>query len=178
MAAKSQWDKLDISNKLDDIEQWCRDGVIEKDICHNLGVGVTTFNQWKLDHGEIIETLKRGKLVADQVVVSKLYQRAIGFTYDEVKKETVQDADGNELNVFKVTTTTKYVNPDVTACIYWTKNRMPSEWRDRHEVDVNDKRKYTNKERADKIIGLLKGRGTNGSRQLSGNGTMGTGSGK
>ena len=29
----------------------------------------------------------------------------------------------------------KYYPPDVTACIYWTKNRMPEKWRNvqRHE---------------------------------------------
>jgi hypothetical protein len=35
-------------------------------------------------------------------------------------------------------TVRKYYPPDVTACIYWTKNRMPEKWRDvqRHKVDV------------------------------------------
>jgi hypothetical protein len=35
-------------------------------------------------------------------------------------------------------TVRKYYPPDVTACIYWTKNRMPDRWRDvqRHEVNA------------------------------------------
>ena len=27
----------------------------------------------------------------------------------------------------------KHYPPDVTACIFWLKNRCPDEWRDRHE---------------------------------------------
>ena len=134
--AISKWKSLDIENRLDQIEQWCRDGLIEKDICINLGVSHVTFDKWKKEQPLFVDALKRGKVVSDQVVVSKLYQRAIGFTYEEVKRETVQDADGNELKVFKVTTTSKYVPPDVVACIYWTKNRMPDEWRDKHEQKV------------------------------------------
>ena len=35
-------------------------------------------------------------------------------------------------------TVRKHYPPDVTACIYWTKNRMPDRWRDvqRHEVNA------------------------------------------
>ena len=140
---KQSWDKLDIPSRFDDIEQWCREGVIERDICTNLGIGVTMFNRWKTEHPEIKEVLKRGKSISDQIVVSKLYARAVGYEYDEVKRETVQDAKGNELNVFRVTTIRKHVLPDVTACIFWTKNRMPDEWRDKHEVALDEPTRIT-----------------------------------
>ncbi len=29
---------------------------------------------------------------------------------------------------------------NVTACIFWLKNRIPGVWRDRHDVEVNDRR--------------------------------------
>ena len=84
---KAAWDKLDIPSRFDEIEQWCREGVIERDICKNLGVGVTTFNQWKRDHIEINEVLKKGKAIADQIVISKLYARAVGYEYEEQREE-------------------------------------------------------------------------------------------
>jgi hypothetical protein len=31
---------------------------------------------------------------------------------------------------------TEHVPPDVTACIFWLKNRRPSEWRDVQNVDT------------------------------------------
>ena len=31
------------------------------------------------------------------------------------------------------TVTTKEIPPDVTAAIFWLKNRRPEKWRDRHE---------------------------------------------
>jgi hypothetical protein len=59
-----------------------------------------------------------------------LAERAIGYSVDveelfvidgEIVRETVR----------------KHYPPDVTACIYWTKNREPEKWRDvqRHEID-------------------------------------------
>jgi hypothetical protein len=29
----------------------------------------------------------------------------------------------------------EHVPPDVTACIYWSKNRMPDRWRDQQQID-------------------------------------------
>ena len=37
----------------------------------------------------------------------------------------------------------RYFPPDVTACIFWLKNRLPNEWRDRreeHHTIVQDNR--------------------------------------
>lgn len=36
----------------------------------------------------------------------------------------------------------KAVGGDVTACIFWLKNRRPQSWRDRKAVDLNDQRKF------------------------------------
>lgn len=131
---KSMWDKLDMPSRFDDIERWCRDGVIERDICTKLGVSEVTFNKWKHDYASIVEVLKRGKAISDAVVVSKLYARAVGYEYDEVRTETIVTETGIELNVLKETITKKHVLPDVTAQIFWLKNRMSNDWRDKHEI--------------------------------------------
>lgn len=36
----------------------------------------------------------------------------------------------------------KALGGDVTACIFWLKNRRPQSWRDRKAVDLNDQRKF------------------------------------
>jgi hypothetical protein len=72
-----------------------------------------------------------------------LEQQSVRFCFD------LQDAadklkDCNAAEIFVIggqvvrETVRKYYPPDVTACIYWTKNRMPEKWRDvqRHKVDV------------------------------------------
>ena len=71
-----------------------------------------------------------------------LYERARGFCYTEEKREDIELFD-KEAKIFvpatKVTKTRKFVPPDTTACIYWTKNRDPERWRDKfdHEIGGN-----------------------------------------
>jgi hypothetical protein len=61
-------------------------------------------------------------------VERSLYQRAIGFEYDAVK---VFNAKGRPL----VVPYRHVVPPDVTAQIFWLKNRRPERWRDVHKYE-------------------------------------------
>jgi hypothetical protein len=36
------------------------------------------------------------------------------------------------------TTVRKHVSPDVTACIFWLRNRQPDKWRDRKQRELED----------------------------------------
>ena len=65
----------------------------------------------------------------DRQVENALLKRALGYKYDEVTQENIK----GELVVTKVVT--KEVQPDVTAQIFWLKNRKPEEWRDKKEID-------------------------------------------
>lgn len=142
--ALSKWPEVE--SKLVLVEAWCRDGLIEKDICHNLGISVQTLNVYKKEHPELLESLKRGKEVVDIAVENALYKRTQGYAYDEITRElvTVKDKFGypivddngavkQELKITKVVT--KEVQSDVTAQIFWLKNRKPKDWRDKHEVE-------------------------------------------
>jgi len=142
--AVSKWPEVE--SKLLLIEAWCRDGLIEKDIAHNLGINVATLQRYKSEHSTLCEALKRGKEVVDITVENALYKRAQGYTYEEITRELVTSRDkwGNpvvdangavvqELKIIKVVT--KEVQPDVTAQIFWLKNRKPKDWRDKHEVE-------------------------------------------
>ena len=40
-------------------------------------------NKWKKDYPEFLDSLKRGKDIADSNVASKLYNRAIGYDFEE-----------------------------------------------------------------------------------------------
>jgi hypothetical protein len=50
-------------------------------------------------------------------------------------------------------TTRKHVPPNVTACIFWLKNRMPEDWRDvrDHVVENQNLDKLSSKESLDEI---------------------------
>ena len=60
--AKSKYE-THVLPKLDLVEAWARDGLVEKQIAHNLGVAVSTLNLYKKDHPEFSEALARGKEV-------------------------------------------------------------------------------------------------------------------
>lgn len=105
------------------IQGWARDGLIDEQIAHNMGITTKTLYEWKNKYGEISEALKKGKEVIDRQVENALLKRALGYAYDE----TTYD-DGVETK-----RVTKEVAPDTTAQIFWLKNRKPAEWRDKIE---------------------------------------------
>lgn len=105
------------------IQGWARDGLIDEQIAHNMGITTKTLYEWKNKYGEISEALKKGKEVIDRQVENALLKRALGYAYDETTYE-----DGVETK-----RVTKEVAPDITAQIFWLKNRKPAEWRDKIE---------------------------------------------
>jgi len=70
-----------------------------------------------------------GKDEADNRVERSLYARATGYSYDAVKIFHTKDG-----KIIKVPYT-EHVPPDVTAQIYWLKNRRPDRWRDVQNID-------------------------------------------
>lgn len=105
------------------IQGWARDGLIDEQIAHNMGITTKTLYEWKNKYSEISEALKKGKEVIDRQVENALLKRALGYAYDETTYE-----DGVETK-----RVTKEVVPDTTAQIFWLKNRKPAEWRDKIE---------------------------------------------
>lgn len=65
-------------------------------------------------------------------MVRSLYQRAVGYEYEEEKRIVEYDKEGN-IKPVKVEKTKKHVPPDVGAQCFWLKNRQRSMWQDRPE---------------------------------------------
>ena len=129
---------------------WARDGLTEPQIANNIGIGISTLSEWKLKFPAIVDALKKGKEPVDIQVENALLKRALGYEYDEVTEETERfpvgkaDETGERAYIEKTKIKTKHivVAPDVTAQIFWLKNRKPKQWRDRVEqaisVDTED----------------------------------------
>ncbi len=109
-------------------------GFTDKEIADFLGVTEQTVNNWKKSYPNFFESLKKGKAVADEKVERSLYNRATGYSHPDVH---ISNYQGN----ITITPIIKHYPPDVTAQIFWLKNRKPNEWRDKHEQvhDVSDK---------------------------------------
>lgn len=117
------------------LEGWARDGLTDGQIAHNAGIARSTLYQWKARFPVISDALKKGKEVADYEVENALYKRAVGYRYTEVTRELRRDPDTGDLELVVTKRVDKEAPPDVTAQIYWLKNRRPDKWRDRPAAD-------------------------------------------
>lgn len=113
----------------DQVEKLCRLGAKDSEIADFFDVTETTINNWKHDHPLFLESLKKGKDVFDNdLIENALKNRALGYSHPETK---VFMHDGVPVEHEVV----KHYPPDTTALIYWTKNRNPSRWRDKQEIE-------------------------------------------
>lgn len=106
----------------------CRLGATDLDVAEMLKISPRTLYNWRNTKPEFAAALVTGKAPADERVERSLYQRAIGYEQEEVK--IFMPAGATEPVYAKFTA--KYA-PDVTACIFWLKNRRPEQWRDKPE---------------------------------------------
>jgi hypothetical protein len=81
--------------------------------------------------------------VVDFEVENALHKRAMGYSYTEKVYDRRVDKETGEEQMVLTREYVKHVPPDVTAQIYWLKNRKPEEWRDRREVAVDTDDKVT-----------------------------------
>lgn len=131
---KSKYESL-VKPFLARIEHLCRMGATEEEICSKIGVSVSSFNVYKNQHPELLEALKQGKIDADDAVEAALFRRATGYSYEEVRTNSYADSNDNQRQFRSVVT--RELPPDVTAAIFWLKNRRPERWRDRHELQAD-----------------------------------------
>ena len=105
----------------------CRMGATDKDLAKAFGVSESTLNDWKKKFPEFSESLKEGKDHADAMVENALFKRATGYDYEEVEEVAGKSPKGQTVRRKKIV---RKVAPDVTAIIFWLKNRKRAEWRD------------------------------------------------
>ena len=111
------------------LEGWARDGLTDKQIAHNVGITEQTLNVWKKSYPSFSESLKKGKEIVDYEVENALLKRAIGYKTSEMR--LTKDGDLVEVE--------KEVPGDVTAQIFWLKNRKPDKWKDKRDPDEGNK---------------------------------------
>ena len=104
-------------------------GLTDVEMAEFFSVSERTLNTWKKAHPDFLQSLKSGKIEADTHVATGLYQSAIGGHVVTETRE--QEAPGGSITR---TTETKQVPPNVTAQVFWLKNRQPAKWRDKQEI--------------------------------------------
>lgn len=114
------------------IEGWARDGLTDEQIAHNMGISARTLYEWKDKFPQISQTLKKGKEVVDFIVENALFKNAIGYDVEEYEEKI--DNKGRVVPTKKI----RHIPGNVTAQIYWLKNRRPDKWRDKPVAEIAD----------------------------------------
>lgn len=112
-------------------EKLCLLGATDQELADFFEVDVRTIYRWKGDYPDFCHALKIAKEQADSRVERSLYQQAIGYEQDEVKIFMPAGAEKPVYAEFRAK-----VAPNVTAAIFWLKNRKSAEWRDKQQTEI------------------------------------------
>lgn len=132
--AKGRYHKWLEPENLTLLEGWARSGLSNDQIANNMGITRSTFYEWQNKHTDISDAIKKGKEVTDFEVENAMYKAAMGYEFEEVKTYIEETDAGRKKRIER---TVKHVAPNVTAQIFWLKNRKPDTWRDRTEQQIN-----------------------------------------
>ena len=133
--------ETNVKPKLFLVEMWARDGLTDEQIAENLDISVASFYNYKNEHLEFLESLKKGKEVADYEVENALFKKALGYNAKIKKAFKVKEVLYENGKRLKETERIEYaedevhIPADTTAQIFWLKNRKPNVWRDKQEVE-------------------------------------------
>jgi len=112
------------------VESLSRGGLTDEEIAKNLAITRSTLSLWKANYPTFMDALRRGKDLFDtNNVENSLLTRAVGYDYEE---DCVERQSNGTVKVRKIK---KKMPPDVTAQIFWLKNRNPKRWRDKQELE-------------------------------------------
>jgi transcriptional regulator with XRE-family HTH domain len=142
MARPTKWIELNMDDKLDSVRGWAKNGSTDEDIAKMLGISTALYYQWKKEKIEFMEAIKKGKEVANGELLNSAFTQSVGFFYKEQQTFKVKDYKlfGDELKQIERLETVeveKFSPPNPTMNIFMLKNRLPSDYRDKHELDVD-----------------------------------------
>ena len=107
----------------------CLLGMVDLQLSEFFRVTEQTLNTWKKVYPSFLESMTRGKALADAEVAHKLYQRACGYSQEAVK---VFNNSGAPM----VVPYTENFPPDVNAATMWLRNRQHKLWRAQNDTLV------------------------------------------
>jgi len=127
-----------------------RRGLTIDQLAEEFGVARSTIYLWAKEHKTFSDALNTSRELADMKVEATLYNRAVGMSVTDTKR-IIQTAKDGEPKTARVEVTEHQLAPDVTAFIFWLKNRNPKLWRDKQDIQFAE----SDDESIKNIIGML-----------------------
>ncbi len=112
-------------------KKMCDLGATDMQLADFFEVDLSTINRWKLAHTTFCESIRLGKEQPNNNIERSLYNRALGYSHEQDDIRVI----GQEIVITK---TVKHYPPDSTAAIFFLKNRKPKEYKDKHEIAIDD----------------------------------------
>lgn len=152
MGAKGKYEKWLLPENLTLVQGWRRDGLSDKQVAANIGINQATLYDWLKKYDKFSEAYKKGTEVALYEVENALYKAACGYDVTEAEMVKTTTPDGNEAKQERKRL--RHIPPNIGAICFILKNRRPEKWRDRQEIQLDNK---GNGQLADLIDGLKEG---------------------
>lgn len=112
------------------VTKLCKLGATDEELADFFNVSKATINNWKLAEPEFLDSIRKGKDIADAEIADSLHHRAKGYSHKAVKFFTIKDKIVAQEYI-------EHYPPDTAAAIIWLKNRRPKNWRDKIEHEVS-----------------------------------------
>jgi DNA-binding XRE family transcriptional regulator len=109
----------------------CLLGYTDAELADFFEVSEQTINAWKKAQPAFLESIKKGKDLADGEVVDSLYQRALGYVAPDLDIRVIND------QIVK-TNIKKHYPPDPVSAIFWLRNRQRNKWHNNPEPGDNN----------------------------------------
>lgn len=125
---------------------WARNGLTEEQIANNCGIKRQTLYEWKKKYPDIDDTIKKNKEIIDYEVENALLKKCFGYNAKVIKnfkiKKIIYGENGRKISETEELVEKEdevHVPADTAAQIFWLRNRMPSDWRDKPQIQDDDK---------------------------------------
>ncbi len=122
--------KPEISAEAETIEKLAGYGLSDEAIADVLGVTLKQFEGAKRTYKSFTDALRKGGNKADLNVIESLYQKATGYVRREVEFVRFQGK-------VKTQPVVKYYPPELNAIMFWLKNRLPYDWKEKIQMNKN-----------------------------------------
>lgn len=124
------------------LRSWSRKGLTKTHIAKLIGINRNTLHNWIKKHDCIKEALERYSYIVNSEVEDSLFKICRGYEYTEEAlgtKKTITYENGKKIEKVESIPIElkKYAHPVVSAIIFWLKNKVKEDWKDK-PVETND----------------------------------------